>query len=162
MLSNEEAPFTLVKGKSTKKSKNETTIDSSNLNEQLKDAKEYIDSSAKTLPLSYEKLLEFLEATKKKSTTEIANLARLYCNDFEALSVMLTDTYKYVSGRTIRARLTRVKNSLLSPVIDNNTQDDNNSQGVCTDTESITDDPTLDEHADRNQYSLINKDGCDE
>ncbi|KAJ8676814.1 hypothetical protein QAD02_012601 [Eretmocerus hayati] len=151
---NEETPFTEVKSKPIKKSKNETADSPVDLDVQLRPAKEYIDSNEKTLPMSYEKLMEFLESTKKKSTNEIAVLAKHYCNDFEALSAMLTNTYKHVSGRTIRSRLTRDKNSLSPP--DGKTQDGG------TDTESTTGDLTLVELADHNQFSLINNDGANE
>ncbi|KAJ8667109.1 hypothetical protein QAD02_008771 [Eretmocerus hayati] len=151
----DEAPFVEVKGKVTKKSKNDTSSSSSSIAEQLEPAHEYINANADSLPMSYDSFLEFLESTQTKSKAEIIELARLKCDNFEILESMLTNTYKFINSRTLRARLTRIKKSL-SPTIDNNTFD------VNTDTESNAEDVAIDELADHNRFALMVNDGANE
>ncbi|KAJ8669103.1 hypothetical protein QAD02_000362 [Eretmocerus hayati] len=151
--SKEEPTFTEVKEKVVKKSKNDVK-NPIGYDEQLKPATEYFDKSEKKLPSSYEDFVKFVESTQKKSPREIAELARNYCDDFDALDDLLTNTYKYVSSRTIRSRLTRIKNSLSSS--------DNNTQEAYTDTESNAEEFAVDELADQNKFSLLINDGADQ
>ncbi|KAJ8664376.1 hypothetical protein QAD02_006038 [Eretmocerus hayati] len=60
------------------------------------------------LPMSYNKVLEFLESTQGKSRSEITQLARISC-DLGSLDDILTDIYKHVSSHTLRSRLRRIK-----------------------------------------------------
>ncbi|KAJ8673519.1 hypothetical protein QAD02_011332 [Eretmocerus hayati] len=157
----DELPFTEVK-KRTKKSKNEPISSPSTIVKQLEPAKDYIDSNSNILPMSYNKLLEFLESTQKKSKPDIAQLARVCCDDLDSLDNMLTNVYKFVSSRTLRSRLTRIKKSFSAPddSLDNNNAQDEFSQDVFTDNESNTEDIAIEELPDHSHISPIINDGA--
>ncbi|KAJ8671906.1 hypothetical protein QAD02_003165 [Eretmocerus hayati] len=108
----DELPFQVVKKKTNKKSKISTGSTPKTMGQQLEPAKEFVNINESKLPMSYKKVLEFLQSTQGKSRSEITQLARISCDDLGSLDDMLSDIYKHGSSRTLRSRLTRVKKCL--------------------------------------------------
>ncbi|KAJ8671312.1 hypothetical protein QAD02_002571 [Eretmocerus hayati] len=95
-----------IKPKPTKISKLEgNKLD---IQKYLQPAKEYIDHNTKSWPLTYDKLLEFLESTQGMSEDAIGQQARSYCSDMNELNEMLSSVYPHLGNRTLKARITRI------------------------------------------------------
>ncbi|KAJ8677409.1 hypothetical protein QAD02_013196 [Eretmocerus hayati] len=121
------------------------------MSQHLEPTREYVDTNKTTLPMSYTKVLEFLESTQGKSRSEITQLARITWNDLESLDDMFTNIYKHVSSRTLRSRLTRIKKCLSPP--------DNETGDKQTDTESLAEEMTTDDRYEDDFISPASKNG---
>ena len=96
------------------KKKKEKIEKPSNYSNHLLPAKEFVECKENNFPLSFDDLVAFLENTRGK--TNITDIAKLFTTDLMQLSDMLTGIYNHLTNRSIKSKITRIRN-----VLSNNT-----------------------------------------
>lgn len=101
-----------IKQSAKKIKENPSVQKTTNYSSQLEPAKEFLECNMSKYPLDFDKLVAFLESTRGKSN--IIEIANMFTSDLETLKDMLTDIYKYLTNRSIKYKITRIRNQLNS------------------------------------------------
>lgn len=96
----------------------------SDITEKLEPAREHLLLNAQKYPLDFENISQFLSATHGKS--DIIGVAQKYTADIPSLLNMLTEIYSFLQDRSIKSRITRIKNRIQDSITDEVTNDNMN------------------------------------